>query len=276
VKISRWFSVSALAASLLLVGVGRSAADTDAPKKAPKEIAAFSTLRSADMKDAQAQAEAWLKSVGKSDPATMKAFGEIWSAEGGVLTKVTETIGLGNPAAKKLLDDARDPKSAAPTDVPSLVKDRKLPAFFRANLALSYAKALSGRRIYEEALETLETIKPEQVVDPGAYLFHRAVAEYSLMKRDAASISIIRLLEDVSDSPARYMSLLTLMIRDMYGWQDKDLGSIARKMDNVERRLDLARGGPKTQKIQKDIIARLDELIKEKENQGGGGGGCGD
>jgi len=241
-----------------------------------KDIAAFSTLRSADMKDAQAQAEAWLKSVGKSDSATQKAFADIWGGPGAVLTKVTETIRLGDPAAKKLLDEASDPKSAAPTDVPSLVKDRKLPAFYRANLALSYAKALSGRRIYEEALETLETIKPEQVVDPGAYLFHRAVAEYSLMKRDAASISIIRLLEDVSDSPARYMSLLTLMIRDMYGWQDKDLGSIARKMDNVERRLDLARGGPKTQKIQKDIIARLDELIKEKENQGGGGGGCGD
>jgi len=187
---------------------------------------------------------------------------------------VTATIALGDPAAKKLLDDAHNPKSAAPTEVPSLVKDRKLPAFYRANLALSYAKALSSRRIYEEALETLETVKPEQVVDPGAYLFHRAVAEHALMKRSEAAHSIIRLLDDVSDSPARYMSLLKLMIVDMAGWQEKDLGAIARKMDNIERRLDLSRGGPKTQKIQKDGIARLDELIKEKEQQGGGG--CGD
>jgi hypothetical protein len=43
-------------------------------------------------------------------------------------------------------------------------------------------------------------------------------------------------------------------------------------MDNVERRLDLSRGGPKTQKLQKEIIARLDELIKERENQGKGCG----
>jgi hypothetical protein len=62
------------------------------------------------------------------------------------------------------------------------------------------------------------------------------------------------------------------MVVDMANWQDKDLGSIARKMDNVERRLDLSRGGPKTQKIQKEIVARLDELIKERENQGKGCG----
>jgi hypothetical protein len=53
----------------------------------------------------------------------------------------------------------------------------------------------------------------------------------------------------------------------MQTWKDKDLGAVARKMDNSERRLQLARGGPQTQEIQKDILRRLDELIKEKENQ---------
>jgi len=38
-------------------------------------------------------------------------------------------------------------------------------------------------------------------------------------------------------------------------------------MKRVEDRLDLARGGPKTQKIQKEIVARLDEMIKELENK---------
>ena len=50
-------------------------------------------------------------------------------------------------------------------------------------------------------------------------------------------------------------------------------------MDNIERRLDLARGGPQTQKIQKEVVARLDELIKKLENQKNGncqcnGGSC--
>ena len=38
-------------------------------------------------------------------------------------------------------------------------------------------------------------------------------------------------------------------------------------MDNSGRRLELARGGPKTQDIQKKIVFRLDEKIKELEAQ---------
>jgi len=33
------------------------------------------------------------------------------------------------------------------------------------------------------------------------------------------------------------------MAYDMQTWQEKDLGWIARKMDNIQRRLDLKRGG---------------------------------
>jgi polyhydroxyalkanoate synthesis regulator phasin len=58
----------------------------------------------------------------------------------------------------------------------------------------------------------------------------------------------------------------------MHTWSEKDLDSIARKMKNVERRLDLSRGGPKTQKIQKEIVARLDEMIKDLENKNKGNG----
>ena len=57
------------------------------------------------------------------------------------------------------------------------------------------------------------------------------------------------------------------MLLDMQTWKDKDLGAVARKMKVVEDRLDLARGGPETQKKQKEIVARLDELIKELENK---------
>jgi hypothetical protein len=42
-------------------------------------------------------------------------------------------------------------------------------------------------------------------------------------------------------------------------------------MDNIQRRLDLTRGGEKTQKMQKEVVMRLDELIKQLENQNKGG-----
>jgi tetrahydromethanopterin S-methyltransferase subunit G len=94
--------------------------------------------------------------------------------------------------------------------------------------------------------------------------------------RDQASRSIIGVLEDVADAPERYKLVAMLMLYDMQTWREKDLGEIARKMDNIERRLELARGGPHTQKIQKEVVARLDEIIKKLEAQkkGNGNGGC--
>ena len=74
-----------------------------------------------------------------------------------------------------------------------------------------------------------------------------------------------------ADAPDRYKIVSLLMLYDMQTWKDKDLGWIARKMDNIERRLEMARGGPQTQKMQKEVVARLDELIKELENKNKGG-----
>ncbi len=74
-------------------------------------------------------------------------------------------------------------------------------------------------------------------------------------------------MDDSIGTPERYRTVSALMLLDMQTWKDKDLGAIARKMENIERRLDLARGGPQTQKLQKEVVARLDELIKELENK---------
>lgn len=268
-KLIHWFSAPALAAALL---VGGSAAWAQAEKKAPKEIASFGTLRAMDAEAARSQAEAWLKGVGKADDTTQKAFADLWKSDRSLLEKVSETLALGDPEAKKLLAEARDPSAAAPTEVPAILKDAKRPTFYRANLALAYAKALSTKRVYEEALEALNAVKVEQVVDPSTYLFHKAVAEHALMKGREANSTIVRLLDDVVDAPERYKMVAALMVFDILGWKDRDLGAIARKMDNIERRLDLSRGGPTTKKLQKDVVARLDEIIKEKENQAKNGG----
>ncbi len=265
----KFCSMAVLTAALVMVGSVRSA---ETEKKA-KDLS-FGSLRSANSAEARDLAAKWLKSAGKTDEATTKAFDSIWADdEAPVLEKVAQTLCLGSEDAKKLLADANDPKASAPTEVPGILKDSKVSAFLRANLALAYAKALSNRRIYEESLESLKTAKVEQVVDPAQYLFLKAIAEHALIMKREAGETIGRLLEDVSDSPERYTTVAALMIIDMQLWKDKDLGWIERKMGNIERRLDLARGGKKTQEIERQVVARLDELIKEKENQQGGGGG---
>ena len=250
------------------VATGASAADK-------KLEYTFGTLKGVDAASAQAQAESWLKTTKGYDRAS---FDAIW-ADGSspVLDRVAATLELGSPEAKAALADARGATAAAPKAVPALLKDDKADPFVRANLALAYAKRLSSARVYEESLEALRGVKADQVVDPAGYYFYRAVAEHALIKRDDAVRSIAKLLDEVADAPERYRVLASIMFVDVASWKkdDKDLGNIRRLMDNVERRLDLARGGKVTQDIQKKIVFRLDELIKEKEAKAGGGSGQG-
>jgi hypothetical protein len=189
------------------------------------------------------------------------------------LDKTLATLELGSDDAKKLMSIARNAAVEAPKEVPAFLKDEKQDSYLRANLALGFARGLTNGRVYEESLAALSTVKGEQTVDPAAYYFHRAVAEHALMKKDDALRSIVRLIDDVADAPDRYKMLGTIMFLDMGNWKkdEKDLSNIRRLMDNSERRLAQARGGKITQDIQKKIVFRLDELIKELENQAKGG-----
>jgi len=240
-----------------------------------KAGARFATLEGTAPEVAQARALAWLKQATGNDAAKVAQFNQIWKQEDRpVIDRLADTFALGSPAAASLLRDARNPATPAPTAVPALLRDAKQPAFFRANLALAYARALSNRRVHEEALETLKLFDADQVIDPAGYLFHRAVCEHSLLNKQAAVQSVGRLLQQALDSPERYKTVGALMLLDMQSWKEKDLGAVARKMTNIERRLQLARGGPQTQKLQKEVISRLDELIKELENKAKSGGCC--
>ena len=262
----------ACAVSLLGLGVGL-ANDTATPGrgKTAKEQSSFGVIRTPSVEEARNQAQAWLKGVGKTDAATQQQFTAIWADdERPVLDRVADTLALGDADAAKILKAARDVNEPAPTALPAVLKDAAKPAFYRANLALAFAKAISNRRVHEEALTALQAVRPENVVDPAAYFFHKAVAEHALLKKDEAARTIFRLLDEVPDAPERYKLVATLMHVDMGSWQEKGLDTIARKMDNIERRLELARGGPETQKQQKEVVLRLEELIKEMENRAKG------
>jgi hypothetical protein len=269
--VKRYLSTLVLACLFVQAGVANE-----------KREVSFGALETMSAEEAQAKSAGWLESVGKTDATTMQSLQAIWKQEDlTILDKVAQTFALGDPAVGKLLADARDLNAAAPTQVPAMMRDTKNSVFFRANLALAYARALSNRRVHEESLDILKSFRPEQVVDPSAYLFHRSVAEHALLNKTQAVQTITRLLDDGIGCPERYKTVSALMLLDMQTWKDKDLGAVARKMENIERRLDLARGGPQTQKLQKEVIARLDELIKELENKAkksgtGNGGACPD
>jgi hypothetical protein len=262
--------LSALALAVLAVGIVQSQQGDE------RKPAGFGALEPMSVESAQAKAMAWLKDVGKADAPTTQRAQTIWAQqERSVVDRLGDTFALGDERAAKLLSDARDPFTPAPTAVPEVLKDVNLPVFFRANLALAYANALAHRTVHDEALASLKLFQPEQVVAPASYLFTRAVCEHATLQKAEATRSIARLLEDGVNSPERYRTVSALILLDMQTWKDKDLGAVARKMNVIKDRLDIARGGPQTQKLQKEVILRLDELIKELENkakQGQGGG----
>jgi len=258
-KLIRFGLPALVAAALLAGGAGQGLAQ----KKSA--IGSFGALSAAETDKAQASAEAWLKTTGKHDAAK---FNAIWSQKNRTtLDRLAETFALGSPAAAKLLADAANPQAAAPMSVDPIFTDKDAAPFFKSNLALAYARLLTQRRVYEQALEVLNTTKVEQVADPGCYLFHKAVCQHGLLQAEDAKDTIDRLIADVVDVPERYKTVGVLILLDMETWKSKDLGAIARLMDNSGRMLDLSRPGPKTQKVQKEIIHRLDELIKEAENK---------
>jgi hypothetical protein len=232
-----------------------------------KTVDTFGILEAMPADEAQARSLAWLDRATNHDAGKYQAFAELWNQpDRSVLDKIADTFALGNADVDALLKLVRDPYQPAPTTVPAVFKDVQADPFFRANLGLAVARHLSNRRAYEESLEILMGFEARQTVDPATYLFHRAVAEHALMKKDAAGATIGRLMRQAVDAPERYQTVAVLMLLDMQTWQ-KDLGNVARLMDNSGRRLELQRVDGKTVKIQKEIIARLDEMIRELENQ---------
>ena len=262
----KWLCSMAVGA---MVATGATAADKEAKPLAPAALT-FGTLRAMPVEVAKAKAETYLKAAGKHDQAKVDG---IWAQnDKSVLDRTIESIALANPEGKKAVDQARDATATPFTEVPAAIKGEK-DAFAKSNLAAAFAKGLAGKRVYEEALLAAKDVASDNLVDPSAFFFFKAVAEHALTKRDDAVLSVIKLLDDVTDAPDRYKMVATLMFFDIQNWSKdpKDLTNIGKLMDNSGRRLDLTRGGTTTQDIQKKIVFRLDEKIKELENKCKGG-----
>ncbi len=268
-NVRKWVAAVAIAAGFPLTALA-----ADPVAKAPDpSLVTFGTLKAMSADETKGKLEGWLKASGKLDQTK---FDAVWTADTTLMQKTVASIVLGKPEAKTALDDARDITKDAPTSVPAVIADEK-DAFIKANLGAAYARALAGKKVYEEALDAVKDAAAEQMVDPSAFLFFKGVAEHSLggyqkAKKIDATTTLVRLLDEVTDAPDRYKMVATLMFFDLQNWSkdEKDLGNIGKLMANSGRRLDLARGGETTQTIQKRILFRLDEKIKDLENKASG------
>jgi hypothetical protein len=232
----------------------------------PRPVPTFACRAPVDPALAYSRAYQWLRGRRPVDGDLLRQFNAVWEGDRSLLDKTVATFRLGDYDAADLLDAVRDPDRPVPAEVPPTFQARELAGYYRANLSLAYARELCARRAFEEAFSVLHRVRCDDVVDPAQYWFLRARAAHALMLPREARAAIDELL-DMTEVPERYRALACGMRRDMETWGDKDLGWVARKMDNVARRLELGRGGPFTQKMQKEVLVRLDEMIKERQWQ---------
>lgn len=234
--------------------------------------------------DVRTKALQWVAERGVTEKAVLEQIGREWAIDGDSLPaeetfqRVIRTLTLTDADAKKVVDSCREAVPAAtwPREIAPITD--AMPDFARQHLRLFVGRFLAQQQLYEEALEVLVAVDPKQVVDPASYFFQRAICEHQLLKKADAMKSLGNLLDNTQNVPERYKAVALLMRHDIEQLKDASLGEVAKKMLDVERRLNLGRGGEKTQKVEEEIVEALDEIIKKVEQQqqsAGGGGGQG-
>lgn len=140
-------------------------------------------------------------------------------------------------------------------------------------LTLALLIALTGLNADFKSL--VNNNRPEEalILSPGCkfsgeFFFYKAIAhfkikEYGLAKRSAEQAFFYK------DLPERYEVVLTKLIEEIESEKSNPnkFNDIASDMKMIENRLENAKGGQKTQVIQKRVIAKLDEEIKKIEDE---------
>jgi translation initiation factor 2B subunit (eIF-2B alpha/beta/delta family) len=214
----------------------------------------------------------WLASR-ELDVASQEQVEALWNSDpeaqsnDALLDLVVTTIALVEPKAQALVDRCAAPRDTVQLpDVAWLAEEGTAP-IVRDNLRLLYGRWLVQQRLYDEALGQLQSLQPDDVVDPAALLFYQAVVHHRMLDREPGLAAIARLLENEDSLPKRYASVARLMQADLEGLKDESLDHIARRMDDIRRRLDLGRAGQKVREVEDGVIASLDKLIEEIEKQ---------
>lgn len=131
---------------------------------------------------------------------------------------------------------------------------------------INEAHKLTTSGDYEASAAILSKIKPNHNTH-SQYCFLMAVNAFQLNQKDVAKKWLDVIENSFDPMPQRYVTLAKIMNDELARWKKDDLGDISRKMQMVENRLQVAKGGPKTQQIQKEIVDNIDSLIKELEDK---------
>lgn len=189
-----------------------------------------------------------------------------------LLERAVETFALVEPRAKTLVEACNRPYQGPSLPKIDWLDENTLPDILSNNLRLYYARWLAQHRLYDEVLSTLAELNPQAVVDPAGLLFYQMVASHQIVELDKSHAHLEQLMEHESQLPRRYLQVAQLLRRDLAGSKEESLDNVARRMNDVRRRLDIGRAGKQVQVVEKDVVDSLDRIIKKLEQQQQGGG----
>lgn len=256
------------AAAAVLFGVSAradEAVEGDAFERRP-------ALKAPDADHVRNSISGWLD-VRQADDAAKSAVDALWRPGLGADTAVDRlectaaSFAAADPRAGALVELCSEPRRRGPLAPQQWLRSDETPAFERNNLRLYYGRWLAHQGLFDESLEQLADLKPEEVVDPASLLFYQGVAYHRLLNKEQGLAALHRLLDDVADRPARYTSVAELMLDDLERLKSDSLDHISRQMNDIRRRLGLGRAGKKVRQVEDDVIAALDKLIEEQEKK---------
>ena len=169
--------------------------------------------------------------------------------------------------ARRVVDQCSGPVGGSALPDTDWLADAQTDSFVAGNLRLLYGRWLANQSLLDEAREQLADLKPEDVVDPAALLFYQGVVHQGLLEPEAGLAAVKRLLEGGDEVPRRYAEIGRLLKRDLETIEEDSLDHIARRMNDIGRRLELGRAGPDVRKIEDGVIESLDKLIEKVKKQ---------
>ncbi len=211
---------------------------------------------------------AWVRQ--SADDAQVIAEAEtLWNderlADADRLDRVADTVALVDHRFRELVDAVRQGALHGTPDVRCWSADASCPSVVTDNVQLFFGRALVRAGHFDAALELMDALNAAAVCDPSALLFYRAVARHGLVRIDAAADDVARLLQRESELPQRYRDVGRLMHNDLQGVRADSPDHIARRMNDIQRRLALGQADNKVRKVQDGVIESLDKLIEELE-----------
>lgn len=184
-----------------------------------------------------------------------------------LLHRLTASLAAVEPKAEEVVKACRmnNPEVAAARFAG--LTDESLPPLVRDNLRLLVGHWMAQHDLVDESLNILKDLGSENVADPATLLFYQAMGQHRLLKKDECLAAVSKLLERELELPRRYVTLARLMAADIKPLKEDSLDEIARLMDDIRRRLALARAGKVVRDEEDAVVAKLEKMIDDLEQQ---------